>query len=108
MAKCIICGKEIEEKGGKGRKELYCSQKCRNKGHIKATSKYLNSRYHTDDEFRKKRIASNVESNRRRREARKEQVMQELILQLMQAETADEIRSLLEEKTKIKASCYYA
>lgn len=107
MAKCIICGKEIEEKGGKGRKELYCSQECKSKGHTKATTKYLNSRYHTDDEFRKKRIASNAESNRRRREARKEQVMQELIVDLMQADTSDEVRKLLEEKTKLKAS-YYA
>ena len=106
MAKCIICGKEIEEKGGKGRRGLYCSPECKSKGHTKATSRYLNSRYHTDDEFRKKRIASNVESNRRRREARKEQVMQELIADLMQADTSDEVRKLLEEKTKLKASCY--
>lgn len=102
MAKCIICGKEVEGK----RENVYCSDECRAKGHTKSTSKYLTKRYHSDETFRKKRIAMNVEGNRRRRAGRKEQVMQELILQLMQAETADEIRSILEEKTRIKSDLY--
>lgn len=106
LVKCKICGKEFEPKRAAGRHPNFCSEECRRKAHTKKTTKYLNERYKNDDEFRKKRIASNAASNRRKREGRKEQAMQELVLQLMQAETPEEIRSILEERVRLKSQTY--
>ena len=75
--------------------------------HTTAQTSVAVKRYHADDEFRKKRVAANALGNRRRREARREQAMQELIADLMQANTSDEVRAILEKKTRIKSQ-YYA
>lgn len=107
MAKCIICGKEIKETMGKGRNKGYCSEECKRKGRVKASTKYLVKRYQTDEEFRKKRIKQNVESNKRRREARKEKVMQELCEELYNAKSSGDIRAILEKKVKLKTELYY-
>jgi len=107
LVKCKICGKEFEVEKKRGRVPQFCSEECRRKAHTKVTTRNITNRYHTDDEFRKKRIASNASGNRRRREARREQVMQELIFEVMQANTSDEVRAILEKKTRIKSE-YYA
>lgn len=107
LVKCKICGKEFEVEKGRGRVPQFCSEECRRKAHTKVTTRNIINRYHTDDEFRKKRIASNASGNRRRREARREQAMQELIFEVMQANTSDEVRAILEKKTRIKSE-YYA
>lgn len=107
LVKCKICGKEFEVDKSRGRVPQFCSEECRRKAHTKITTRNIMNRYHTDEEFRKKRVASNVSSNRRRREARREQVMQELIFEVMQANTSDEVRAILEKKTRIKSE-YYA
>lgn len=107
LVKCKICGKEFEVESKRGRVPQYCSDKCRRKAHTKVTTRNLTNRYRTDDEFRKKRVAANVLGNRRRREARREQAMQELISDIMQANTSDEVRAILEKKTRIKSE-YYA
>lgn len=108
LVKCKICGKEFEVKPNKrgGRVSQFCSDECRRKARSKINTKSLTKRYHTDEEWRKKRIASNVAGNRKRREARKEQAMQELVFQLMQAETSEEIRSILEERVRLKSQTY--
>lgn len=107
LVKCKICGKEFEVDKSRGRVPQFCSEECRRKAHTKITTRNIMNRYHTDEEFRKKRVASNVSSNRRRREARREQAMQELVVELMQANTSDEVRAILEKKTRIKSE-YYA
>ena len=107
LVKCKICGKEFEVASKRGRVPYYCSDECRRKAHAKVTTRNITKRYHADDEFRKKRVAANALGNRRRREARREQAMQELIADLMQADTSDEVRAILEKKTRIKSQ-YYA
>lgn len=106
LVKCKICGKEFEVDKSRGRVPQFCSEECRRKAHTKITTRNIMNRYHTDEEFRKKRVASNVSSNRRRREARREQALQELVVELMQADTSDEVRRLLEEKTRLKSYLY--
>lgn len=109
LVKCKICGKEFEvepNKGG-GRMRGFCSEECRRKARTKINTKSLLKRYHNDEEFRKKRIASNIAGNRRRREERREQAMQELVRDLMLADTSDEVRQILDEKVRIKSQ-YYA
>lgn len=106
LTKCKVCGKEFEVEKTAGRVIGFCSEECRRKARTKVNTKSLLKRYHNDEEFRKKRIADTVAGNRKRREARKEQVMQELIADLMQAETSDEMRQLLEEKVRLKSQTY--
>ena len=107
--KCAVCGKEFKyDMGKRGPVPRYCSDECRRKAHIKTNTKSMTKRYHEDDEWRKKRVRQNAESNRRRREARREQVMQGLINDIMKAKTPEEVRSILEDRVKIKASLYNA
>lgn len=107
LVKCKICGKEFEVEKTTGRVSGFCSEECRRKARTKVNTKSLLKRYHNDEEFRKKRIADNVIGNRKRREARKEQAMQELVADLMQADTSDEVRQILDERVRIKSQ-YYA
>lgn len=106
LVKCKICGKEFEPKRTAGRRPDFCSEECRRKAHTKKTTRYLNERYKNDEEFRKRRIASNIESNRRKREERKEQAMQELVADLMLADTSDEVRKILDERVRLKSHTY--
>lgn len=109
LVKCKICGKEFEVEPNKrgGRVSQFCSDECRRKARSKINTKSLIKRYHADEEWRKKRIASNVAGNRRRREERRELAMQQLVFELGQAKDAGEMREILEEKVRIKSQ-YYA
>ena len=100
--KCVVCGKEFE---GDVRRR-YCSPESKHVLDVKNSLKSLHRKYHNDEDYRKKRIADNAAGNKRRREARKEQAMQRVVLQLMQAETAEEIRSILEDNTRLKSTLY--
>lgn len=106
LVKCKICGKEFEVEKKRGRVPQVCSEECRRKAHTKITTRNIANRYRTDEEFRKKRVAANASSNRRRREARKEQAMQELVFELMQANTSDEVRKILDERVRLKSQTY--
>lgn len=103
--KCAVCGKEFE-RTDEWCHFKFCSEECLKKGRKAVFNKAMRKRYAEDEEFRNARIRKNIESNRRRREARREQVMQELIVDLMQADTSDEVRKILEEKTRIKSKFY--
>jgi hypothetical protein len=107
LVKCKICGKEFEAEKTAGRVSGFCSEECRRKARTKVNTKSLLKRYHNDEEFRKKRIADNVIGNRKRREARKEQAMQELCEELYNAKSSGDIRAILEKKVRIKSQ-YYA
>lgn len=107
LVECKVCGKEFEVEKTAGRVSGFCSEECRRKARTKINTKSLLKRYHNDEEFRKKRIADNVAGNRRRREGRKEQAMQELVADLMSADTSDEVRQILDERVRIKSQ-YYA
>lgn len=107
LVKCKICGKEFEVEKTTGRVSGFCSEECRRKARTKVNTKSLLKRYHNDEEFRKKRIADNVIGNRKRREARKEQAMQELCEELYNAKSSGDIRAILEKKVRIKSQ-YYA
>lgn len=107
LVKCKICGKEFEVEKTAGRVSGFCSEECRRKARTKVNTKSLLKRYHNDEEFRKKRIADNVIGNRKRREARKEQAMQELCEELYNAKSSGDIRAILEKKVRIKSQ-YYA
>lgn len=106
LIKCKICGKEFEAKRAAGRHPNFCSEECRRKAHTKKTTRYLNERYKNDDEFRKKRIASNAASNRRKREERKEQAMNGLVLEIMNAGSVEEVRKILDKNVRLKSHTY--
>lgn len=107
LVECKTCGKKFEVERTAGRVSGFCSEECRRKAHIKVSTKSLLKRYHNDEEWRKKRIADNAAGNRKRREVRKEQAMQELVADLMSADTSDEVRQILDERVRIKSQ-YYA
>ena len=107
LVKCKVCGKEFEVEKTAGRVSGFCSEECRRRARTKVNTKSLLKRYHNDEEFRKKRIADNVIGNRKRREARKEQAMQELCEELYNAKSSGDIRAILEKKVRIKSQ-YYA
>ena len=100
--KCVVCGKEFE---GDVRRR-YCSPECKHVMDVKNSLKSLHRKYHSDEDYRKKRIADNSAGNKRRREARREQAMQKVVAELVQAKTAEEIRSILEENTRLKSTLY--
>lgn len=106
LVECKICGKEFEPKRTAGRRPDFCSEECRRKAHTKKTTRYLNERYKNDEEFRKRRIASNIESNRRKREERKEQAMNGLVLEIMNAGSAEEVRKILDKNVRLKSQTY--
>lgn len=100
--KCVVCGKEFE---GDVRRR-YCSPECKRVMDVKNSLKSLHRKYHSDEEYRKKRIADNAAGNKRRREARKEQAMQELVRDLILADTSDEVRKILDERVRLKSTLY--
>lgn len=100
--KCVVCGKEFE---GDVRRR-YCSPECKRVMDVKNSLKSLHRKYHSDEEYRKKRIADNAAGNKRRREARKEQAMQELVRDLVLADTSDEVRKILDERVRLKSTLY--
>ena len=100
--KCVVCGKEFE---GDVRRR-YCSPECKHVMDVKNSLKSLHRKYHSDEEYRKKRIADNAAGNKRRREARKEQAMQELVRDLVLADTSDEVRKILDERVRLKSTLY--
>lgn len=106
LIKCKVCGKEFEAENGRGRKVAYCSDECRRKGHMRVNTKAMLKRYHNDEEWRAKRIRQNADSNKRRREARKEQVMQELCEELYNAKSSGDIRAILDKKVRIRSELY--
>ena len=106
--KCKVCGKKFEQEVKRGRVSFYCSDECRKKDRYATNNSKMVERYHSDDEFRERRVKQNTESNRRRREARKEQVMQELVDDIMQAGNATKVRKILEERVRIKSEFYNA
>ena len=108
LVKCEICGKEFEKEKGRGKAYKYCSDECRKTARTRANTKKMVKRYHGDAEWRARRVKQNVASNRRRRDARKEQAMQQLIADIMQANTAEGVRKILEERVRIKADIYNA
>ena len=100
--KCVVCGKEFD---GDVRRR-YCSPECKHVMDVKNSLKSLHRKYHNDEEYRKKRIADNSAGNKRRREARKEQAMQELVRDLVLADTSDEVRKILDERVRLKSTLY--
>jgi endogenous inhibitor of DNA gyrase (YacG/DUF329 family) len=108
LVKCVICGKEFEKEKGRGKAYKYCSDECRKVARSRANTEKMVERYHGDAEWRAKRVKQNVASNRKRREARKEQAMQELCKELYDAKSSGDIRAILEKKVRIKASIYNA
>lgn len=100
--KCVVCGKEFE---GDVRRR-YCSPECKHVMDVKNSLKSLHRKYHSDEDYRKKRIADNSAGNKRRREARKEQVMQELCEELYNAKSSGDIRAILDKKVRIRSELY--
>jgi hypothetical protein len=63
-------------------------------------------RYHSDEEWRKKRIAENVAGEKRRRAERKEKVINDMVAFFASTTDTKAIRRMLEEKTRVKSECY--
>lgn len=103
---CPICGKEFEQVAGKGRKRVYCSQKCKEKRDNKETYKYLKNRYETDAEFRKKRNEANVISCRRKREQAKRIAIRKIAIDVMKVDTPEEVVEILTDNFRLKRETY--
>lgn len=103
---CANCGKEFTYIR-KRRERKFCSQKCRNRVfNVRHCVKSRNARFERDPEYKKQVLAKNSECIKRRTAMRKEAVMVELIDKLAATSNADEIRSILEQYTRLKASLY--
>ena len=103
---CKVCGKEFEYEPSRGRKPGFCSEECRAKAHTKTNTKSMVKRYHSDEEWRKKRIANNAAGEKRRRAERKEKVITDMVAFFASSTDTRAIRKLLEEKTRVKSECY--
>ena len=106
-ATCKVCGKEFKYKAStRGRAPYFCSDECRAKARTKSNTKCMVKRYHSDEEWRKKRVAQNVEGERRRRAERKEKVINDMVAFFASTTDTKAIRRMLEEKTRVKSECY--
>lgn len=100
---CVVCGKEFEAERAN---TVVCSEECKKKRKSQQCVSYIQSKYNSDEEYRNSRKQSMAESNRRRRAERKELVMQRLAEDLLNADSIEEVRELLEKNTKLNAELY--
>lgn len=106
MCTCVICGKEFVPTRRSGRKANLCSDECRKKRRSQQSVRYMQKRYYSDEEYRKYRSNSMTESNRRRRTERKEKIFNEVVEDVFNAKDIETVRSILQEKMKVKAELY--
>lgn len=107
MAVCVVCGKEFNVGDGAGKRSTsFCSEECKAKHRSKQCVGYIKNRYERDENYRSLRIKKSAEGNKRRREARREQIMQQLVADIMLADTSDEVRALLDATVKVKGELY--
>lgn len=106
QATCVVCGNEFTREKRSGRRKVFCSEECRKKKHQEYSNRYNMRRYHSDADFRKHKAELNRNSSRKHRSARKEKAWQELIDAIIAAKTEEEVRSILEERVRMKSDLY--
>lgn len=114
-ATCKNCGKEFEYEGTGGRCRAYCSLRCKIKRDnqafndsivAKTGQNYWKWKYDNDLEYRKKRKIDNAAGAKRRREERRVEVRDALIVQIRDAKTLEEAIELFEKKARIRSENY--
>lgn len=105
MAECVVCGAEFAREKKTGRKQIVCSEECkiiRRREQCKASFHKI---YHNNEAYRNKRKKdmAEVEGNRRRKK-RMEKV-DELVNEIMQAETDEERAAILNQKVLLRKEC---
>lgn len=106
MCTCVICGKKFMPARRNGRKANLCSDECRKKRRSQLSVSYMRNRYYSDEDYRKYRSNSMAEGCRRRRAERKEKALDLLAEEIFNAKTVEEVRAIIDAKTKIKAELY--
>lgn len=106
MAKCIICGKEIEPGVlGKTRSNArYCSDECRQEGKRRYSAEYAQNRRKTDTEWRDRRRSESALYQKAYRERHKDKAISEYAAALAGMNNAQEIKEYLNEHFRIKRS----
>ncbi len=101
---CKVCGKELPRTitGKYHKSRVYCSDECRKKATAEYISNYTRERYKSDPEFRRHKSELSARCRKRKDAAKKEQRMQELVVDLMQASTSDEVRAILKERVSLR------
>ena len=99
---CAVCGKKFAVVyHGKGRKPLYCSDACRRKANGISNTNYMRKRYAEDPEFRERRKKDAANFNRRRTEAVRNVMIEELTTKIEEAKNREEIIELLKKHVRI-------
>ena len=107
VAICKMCGKKFTfAKKRKGRRPGFCSPECKNKSRTARTTAYLNMRYRTDPDFRKRRVKSNSASNKKRREKLKDSELDRIANAVATMNDAEEIKAYLAKHMRVKGEFY--
>lgn len=106
MAKCIICGKEIEAGVlGKARANAkYCSDECRQEGKRRYSSNYSRNRRKTDTAWRDKRRSESALYQKAYRERAKEKLVDEHVAKLLTMTDEKVVKDYLNEHFRVKMS----
>lgn len=104
---CVVCGKTFSEiKHPKGNKRKTCSEECKAIRNRNNRLEYFRNRYHNDDEFREKIKTSSVKFMVDKRKKNKADAYDTAIKQLLEAETEEEIRAIIDKKFNMKSEVY--
>lgn len=106
QASCAVCGKEFMREKRNGRRKVFCSEECRKEKHKEYSNRYNMRRYYSDADFRKHKAELNRKSSKKYRSVRKEKAWQELVDAVVAAQTEEEVRSILEERVRLKSDLY--
>lgn len=107
VAICKMCGKEFAfVKKTKGRRPGFCSPECKKKSRTVRTTAYLTMRYRTDPEFRKRRVRSNVASNKKRREKLKDSELDRIAKTVAAMSDVEEVKAYLAKHMWVKGEFY--
>ena len=105
--RCEGCGREFEYEHNGGRLRKYCSEKCsqrvKNRNFYEKAKEWRRERYRTDENYRARMLEINNRSSRKRRENANELGIDELVTSIASAKSTDEIRQILEERTRLKS-----
>lgn len=107
-AVCKDCGKEFTYEWAGGRLRQFCSTKCSN--HWRNTHyslDYWKNRAATDADWKKKRLEYNKQLSKRLRIERKAEAFERLVEDLLNAESEEAFRIILEERVRLKSSAYW-
>ena len=103
VVKCEICGKEFEfTKRPRGRNPRYCSTKCRKEGLRLYRMQWRHDKKENDKAYYAKRTEAQALVRKRRYATLKETAILTIVKDVAEAETAEQIREIIEERCRVR------